>query len=79
MAVFKPMRHSSTCPGTFSMKGTRTGWTVGSGVEALLGGAWTAKIEYLYVDLGTQSANFTAGGSITLSVPRSVNIFFARA
>lgn len=49
-------------PGTFSMKGTRTGWTVGSGVEASLGGAWTAKIEYLYVDLGTQSANFTAGG-----------------
>jgi outer membrane immunogenic protein len=34
---------------------TRTGWTVGSGVEAALGGAWTGRIEYLYMDLGTQS------------------------
>jgi outer membrane immunogenic protein len=33
---------------------TRTGWTIGSGVEAALGGNWTGKIEYLYVDLGTQ-------------------------
>jgi len=34
---------------------TRTGWTLGSGVEAALGGNWTGKIEYLYVDLGTQN------------------------
>jgi outer membrane immunogenic protein len=34
---------------------TRSGWTIGSGVEAALGGNWTGKIEYLYLDLGTQS------------------------
>lgn len=34
---------------------TRTGWTLGSGVEAALGGNWTGKIEYLYLDLGNQS------------------------
>lgn len=34
---------------------TRTGWTIGSGVEAALGGNWTGKLEYLYVDLGTES------------------------
>jgi outer membrane immunogenic protein len=34
---------------------TRTGWTIGSGVETALGGNWTGKIEYLYVDLGTQT------------------------
>jgi outer membrane immunogenic protein len=34
---------------------TRTGWTLGSGVEAALGGNWTGKLEYLYVDLGTES------------------------
>mgnify|MGYP003392424699 CR=1 FL=1 len=33
---------------------TRTGYTFGSGVEAQLGGNWTGKIEYLYVNLGTQ-------------------------
>lgn len=29
------------------------GWTVGAGLEAALAPRWTAKIEYLYVDLGT--------------------------
>jgi outer membrane immunogenic protein len=31
-----------------------TGWTIGAGVEsaALIGGNWTARLEYLYVDLG---------------------------
>jgi len=31
---------------------TRSGWTVGGGVEAALAGPWTAKVEYLHVDLG---------------------------
>jgi outer membrane immunogenic protein len=42
--------------GTVSAKQTRTGYTYGSGVEASLGGNWTGKLEYLYVDLGRQSA-----------------------
>ena len=29
------------------------GFTVGAGAEASIGGNWTAKIEYLYIDLGT--------------------------
>jgi outer membrane immunogenic protein len=37
------------------ISGTRTGWTIGSGVEAALGGNWTGKLEYLYLDLGTES------------------------
>ena len=34
---------------------TKTGWTAGGGVEARLGNNshWTAKLEYLYIDLGT--------------------------
>ena len=31
---------------------TKIGWTVGGGLEAALAGPWTAKLEYLYVDLG---------------------------
>ncbi|HLA21186.1 MAG TPA: outer membrane protein [Pseudolabrys sp.] len=31
---------------------TKAGWTVGGGIEAAIAGPWTAKIEYLYVDLG---------------------------
>ncbi len=37
----------------FSSSTTKAGWTVGAGLEGRLGGNWTAKIEYLYVDLGS--------------------------
>ncbi|MBR1221020.1 porin family protein [Bradyrhizobium sp. U87765 SZCCT0131] len=50
-------------PGTFQNEQTRTGWTLGSGVEAALGGNWTGKIEYLYVDLGRTSDTFVLGGA----------------
>ena len=40
---------------------TKTGWTVGGGLEAAIAGPWTAKVEYLYVDLG--SGNSPVGSS----------------
>ncbi|MGO4716593.1 outer membrane protein [Bradyrhizobium sp. 2TAF24] len=45
--------YSNALLGSSSFSQTRSGWTVGSGVEAALGGNWTGKIEYLYVDLGS--------------------------
>jgi outer membrane immunogenic protein len=36
-----------------------TGWTVGGGAEWALGGNWSAKFEYLYVDLGSFNTTFT--------------------
>lgn len=33
----------------------QSGWTAGGGVEAVLAGNWTGKIEYLYLDLGKLS------------------------
>jgi outer membrane immunogenic protein len=44
-------------PGVGSTSDTNVGWTVGGGIEAAVAGPWTAKVEYLYVDLGR-------GGSI---------------
>jgi outer membrane immunogenic protein len=35
-----------------SARDTKAGWTPGGGIEAALSGPWTAKVEYLYVDLG---------------------------
>jgi outer membrane immunogenic protein len=40
---------------SFSNSTTKTGWTAGAGIEGALGGNWTGRIEYLYVDLGTVS------------------------
>jgi outer membrane immunogenic protein len=34
---------------------TNVGWTIGAGLEGRIGGNWTAKLEYLYMDLGTVS------------------------
>ena len=38
-----------------SISQTRAGWTAGAGVEMQLGPRWTAKVEYLYYDLGSVS------------------------
>lgn len=31
---------------------TKAGWALGGGIEAAIAGPWTAKVEYLHVDLG---------------------------
>ena len=41
---------------------TNAGWTLGGGVEASIVGPWTAKVEYLYVDLGDM--NCPAGSCV---------------
>lgn len=47
---------------------TNVGWTVGTGVEFALAGPWTAKVEYLYADLGS----FNCGSSCTGTPPQNV-------
>jgi outer membrane immunogenic protein len=34
---------------------THLGWTVGAGVEAMIAPNWTARLEYLYADLGKET------------------------
>ena len=41
---------------------TRAGWTIGGGVEGVISGNWTAKIEYLYMDFGTFNSASTGLG-----------------
>ena len=50
-------------PGPFLPSGasfgtTRVGWTLGAGVETKLDSRWSAKIEYLYVNLGSVTETF---------------------
>jgi outer membrane immunogenic protein len=56
---------------------TKSGWTIGGGVETHLGGNWTAKVEYLFVDLGSVANTFTAplttvGTSVVFNSSHSV-------
>ncbi len=54
--------------GPFSVSGSnssfRNGWTLGGGIEGDLGGPWTAKVEYLYYDLGSRNVTTNANGII---------------
>jgi outer membrane immunogenic protein len=51
---------ATVTPGGLNASSTRVGWTVGAGLEYAFLGNWTAKIEYLYVDLGSFDTGFTA-------------------
>jgi outer membrane immunogenic protein len=50
---------------------TKVGWTAGAGLEGVISGNWTAKVEYLYIDLGDVSGSFvtpsiaTSGAFVT--------------
>ena len=50
---------TATAPGpitaTASSNSTKSGATIGAGVEWAFAGPWTAKLEYLYIDTGTQA------------------------
>ena len=48
---------------------TKAGWTVGVGAEGALWGNWTAKVEYLYMDLGSVTGGGIAGTVTASNVP----------
>ncbi len=41
-----------------TVSNTHVGWTVGAGIEGMIAPNWTARLEYLYVDLGTANGSF---------------------
>lgn len=53
---------TATAAASTTNSATRAGWTIGAGVEGVISGAWTAKLEYLYMDFGTFNSAFTGLG-----------------
>ncbi|MFL6833390.1 MAG: outer membrane protein, partial [Xanthobacteraceae bacterium] len=51
-----------------SSHNTKAGWAAGGGIEGRLFGNWTAKIEYLYLDLGTVTTIPAPAPSATTAV-----------
>lgn len=58
-AAFGDIKAST--PGFAGQTQTNTGWTAGGGVEFALSNNWTAKAEYLHVDLGNMNCGFNCG------------------
>jgi outer membrane immunogenic protein len=64
----------ATTPGFPGIDSTRAGWTVGGGVEFAIAGPWTAKLEYLYVDLGNANCGVSCGTFTPDNVDLKANV-----
>jgi outer membrane immunogenic protein len=67
--TFSSVAAAGTAVSSNSFSSTRAGWTLGGGVEAVLGNNWTAKVEYLYIDLGSFSSLWTVPGALPVFSP----------
>jgi outer membrane immunogenic protein len=56
---------------TASSNTTNVGWVIGAGAEWAISGPWSAKLEYLYMDLGTVTTSFAGPGPFTLMTTSS--------
>ena len=62
-----------TAPASPARRTPTSGWTVGVGIEGVIAGNWTAKVEYLYADLGDTTCSAVACGVAT-NVDLQLNI-----
>jgi outer membrane immunogenic protein len=51
----------ATTPGFAGATQTNLGWTIGAGMEVVIAGNWSAKAEYLHVDLGSFNCGLACG------------------
>ena len=55
---------------------TSTGWTIGGGIETALGGNWSGKAEYLYIDAGRQDVfNPDVDGGVTTRFDNHFHVY----
>ncbi len=66
-------------PGFAGNSATNAGWTLGGGLEFAFAGNWTAKAEYLYVDLAISIAAPRAVRALRSTTSRSVPTSFGVA
>lgn len=59
---------------TGTSTGTKAGWAAGAGVEYGINRNWSAKLEFMHIDLGTATFMGAASGTNTLAVPLTDNL-----
>jgi outer membrane immunogenic protein len=62
---------SNSVAGVGMVSDSKAGWTLGGGLEAAISGPLTAKIEYLYVDLGEGPTLAGVGSNYHTSIVRA--------
>jgi len=68
---------NASSPGLVGASTSNAGWTVGAGIEFAIAGHWSAKAEYLFVDLGRFNCGPNCGGGFTDNVSFNANILRA--
>jgi outer membrane immunogenic protein len=58
----------------FGNRSIHAGWTAGGGVEAHLGGHWTGKIEYLYMEFGSATTTMNNQSIMTLTTQSNARV-----
>ena len=64
---------TSSFDGKTSTSENKFGWVVGAGFESSLGGNWTAKVEYLYMDLGSSAVALNSALPVNLGGPFAIS------
>jgi outer membrane immunogenic protein len=73
-AAFGDFKMTPPAPDTYTDR-SKLGWTLGVGAEYAFAGPWSAKLEYLYADLGTKacaSASCIAAGGIDVTMRMNI-------
>ena len=79
-AAWGHFKYENDCPAclspNYSTSETRSGWTMGGGIEYALGNNWSVKAEYDYLDFGTKTLTFTGipGDTFTQDIANRVQI-----
>lgn len=53
---------------------TKTGWFIGGGIEHALGNQWSAKVEYNFIDLGSENVTLTGCCTVRFKVDQQIHI-----
>ncbi|MGN6748900.1 MAG: outer membrane protein, partial [Xanthobacteraceae bacterium] len=64
---------------SLTQNATPSGWTIGGGTEVALGPNWSARLEYLYVDLGRVNNTIVVTGAPSLTDSARIQMNVVRA
>jgi outer membrane immunogenic protein len=72
-----PLGTVQNAPIVWDQSNTKVGWAAGAGVENAITGNWSWKLEYLYMDLGSTTANLSGGVGNVIGLPLRANCYSA--